>query len=88
MRMYEACELVSPDVTFLLDVPVEEALSRVTVKQSYEKMGPSFMEKVRSNYLDVANNLAPNLILVEAAGESIMAVQTYLRVVLMRDYGL
>jgi dTMP kinase len=48
--MFEACTFVKPAVTIWLDLPVQLALSRVRVQQSFEKLGRPFYVKLREHY--------------------------------------
>jgi len=41
----------SPDLTFFLDLPVEEGLSRATDPNKFEKAGVDFQKKVRKGFL-------------------------------------
>jgi dTMP kinase len=43
-----------PDLTFFLDVPIEEGLEASVEKDKIEARGPSFMERVRQGYLNLA----------------------------------
>lgn len=47
----------SPDITFLIDVPVESAFKRIDGRAGnnrYEKLGLEFHQKVRAGFLDLA----------------------------------
>jgi dTMP kinase len=41
----------APDLTFFLDLPVEEGLARATDPNKFEKAGIAFQKKVRSGFL-------------------------------------
>lgn len=46
----------APDITFLIDVPVELAFSRITTREGnnrYEKLGLDFHQKVRDGFLQL-----------------------------------
>lgn len=45
---------LKPDLTILLELPVETGLNRATVQQRYERMGPAFHEKLRQGFLAMA----------------------------------
>ena len=47
----------TPDVTFLIDVPVDAAFARITNRADnnrYEKFGADFHQKVRDGFLSLA----------------------------------
>lgn len=46
-----ATEGHSPDLTFFLDLPVEEGLARATDPNKFEKAGVEFQKKVRKGFL-------------------------------------
>jgi dTMP kinase len=46
-----ATENRSPDLTFFLDLPVEEGLARATDPNKFEKAGIDFQKKVRKGFL-------------------------------------
>jgi len=46
-----------PDITFLIDVPVELAFARITERSTnnrYEKLGQDFHQKTRDGFLEIA----------------------------------
>lgn len=45
---------LKPDLTLILDLPVEVGLKRAAVQQRYERMGIPFHEKLRAGFLDIA----------------------------------
>ncbi len=45
---------LKPDLTILLDLPVETGLNRAIVQQRYERMGAAFHEKLRQGFLAMA----------------------------------
>jgi dTMP kinase len=48
----------APDITFLIDVPVEHAFARIQNRESnnrYEKLGLDFHQKVRNGFLKLAS---------------------------------
>lgn len=49
-----ATQKITPSLTFFLDVPVKEGLKSSVEKDNIEARGPSFMEKVRLGYLELA----------------------------------
>ncbi len=66
---------LKPDVTFILDLPVESGLRRAAVQQRYERMGTPFHEKLRSGFLEIAK-ADPRRVNVIDASQSIHAVET------------
>jgi dTMP kinase len=47
----------APDITFLIDMPVEAAFKRIEGRKGnnrYEKLGLSFHQKVRDGFLNLA----------------------------------
>lgn len=46
-----ATENRAPDLTFFLDLPVEEGLARATDPNKFEKAGVAFQKKVRQGFL-------------------------------------
>lgn len=56
-----------PNLTFIFDLPVEQGLSRVTVKQSYEKLHRDFHERVRQGFLSIAQNASDRCHLLDAS---------------------
>ncbi len=63
-----------PDLTLLLDLPVEEGLSRVAVRggqdDRYEQKNIDFHQKLRDAYLALARHHAARFRIVQAAGEA------------------
>lgn len=53
LRLLSIGEL-KPDITFILDLPVEVGLKRAAVEQRYERMGIPFHEKLRAGFLEIA----------------------------------
>jgi len=72
---------LQPDITFLLDLPVEEGIKRIQSRtlDRFEKEKKEFHEKVRQGYLDLAKR-EPNRIKIISAKESVEIVhQTILQ---------
>jgi dTMP kinase len=57
---------IVPDKTFILDVPVELGLSRVTVEQHYERLGHDFHAKLRQGFLDLEKKYPQRIIVINA----------------------
>lgn len=43
-----------PDITFILDIPVEMGLARAAKEQRYERMDKAFHERMRQGFLTIA----------------------------------
>jgi len=60
---------LKPDVTFILDVDSEVALSRIdksrNIVEKFEKL--EFMRKVRQNFIDLKSKLNENIIIIDAS---------------------
>ena len=65
---------LKPDITFILDLPVEVGLKRVAVQQRYERMGIPFHQKLRAGFLDIAK-AEPERVKVIDASQSVEAVE-------------
>ncbi|NDE90854.1 MAG: dTMP kinase [Alphaproteobacteria bacterium] len=66
---------LKPDVTFILDLPVEVGLKRAAVEQRYERMGIPFHEKLRQGFLAIAKAEPARVKLVDA-NQPVEAVET------------
>lgn len=63
-----------PDVTFFFDLPVDEALRRVSKRgqaDAFEKNGPAFMNKVREGYLSLASLEPRRWVTIDPLGASV-----------------
>ena len=59
---------ISPDLTILLDMPVEEGLKRKRASNDrFELAGISFHNRVREGYLKLADNEPGRWLIVDAA---------------------
>lgn len=59
-----------PDITFLLDLPVDAGLERVNGRGNsdrFELNGSSFLDKVRAGYLELARNEPGRFALIDAS---------------------
>lgn len=58
-----------PDIAFILDLPPETALERITRaregKEKFEKLG--FMKKLRANFLELPKRLKDNIKIIDAS---------------------
>lgn len=57
---------LKPDITFVLDLPVEIGLKRVAVEQRYERMGTVFHEKLRQGFLTMARQMPRRMKVIDA----------------------
>nr|5XBH_A Chain A, Thymidylate kinase [Aquifex aeolicus VF5]5XBH_B Chain B, Thymidylate kinase [Aquifex aeolicus VF5] len=57
---------VKPDITLLLDIPVDIALRRLKEKNEFENK--EFLEKVRKGFLELAKE-EENVVVIDASGE-------------------
>lgn len=53
-KLHELLEIKRPDVTFILDIDVDIALSRAKDKNKYEEMDVDFYNKVRKGFQEIA----------------------------------
>lgn len=51
----KAINRLKPDLTLLLDMPVEAGLARAAQNQRYERMSRDFHEKLRTGFLELAS---------------------------------
>lgn len=61
----------APDITFLIDVPVEIAFSRIegrSTNNRYEKLGLDFHQKTREGFLQIAKK-NPRMIIIDGTKE-------------------
>jgi dTMP kinase len=73
-----------PDLTLIMDLPVEAGLARAAARgegeDRYEKMGQAFHETLRAAFLDIAARAPKRCVVIDATGseeaiaEQIMAV--------------
>ncbi|MBY0429416.1 MAG: dTMP kinase [Alphaproteobacteria bacterium] len=59
---------LKPDMTFILDLPVEVGLKRAAVEQRYERMGIPFHEKLRAGFLEIAKAEPARVKVIDASG--------------------
>ncbi len=60
----------APDLTFILDIPVEDGLLRAGRRAGgedrYERMGTAFHERLRQGFLDIANEDTQRCVVLDA----------------------
>ncbi len=60
----------TPDLVFLLDLPVEKAFARMSDRKKNEKFeNVEFSKKVRRNYLEIAKKLSDPIVVIDASKE-------------------
>ena len=60
----------APDITFLIDVDVEEAFERIKNRADnnrYEKMDKNFHQKVRKGFLEIARNNPKRVVIIDGS---------------------
>lgn len=61
-----ASEGLNPDITFLLDLDVEVAFSRLKEKDRMESQGIEFHRKVREGFLELARTYPERIVVIDA----------------------
>jgi dTMP kinase len=60
-----------PDLTFILDIPVEEGLKRAASRRDhetrFERKGREFHEKLRQGFLDIAKRAPKRCVVIDAS---------------------
>lgn len=68
------CGEIKPDITFLMDCPVETALIRVANRRAnrnqlrFEQEDKAFYEMVRNGYLNIAKDCKDRIVIIDATG--------------------
>ncbi len=73
-------EGLKPDLTFLLDLPIEIGLKRALVKTKFEKEAVAFHKRVRSGFLKIARRDKRRVKVIDST-QSIDAVQEEIRAI-------
>jgi dTMP kinase len=64
---------VSPDLTLIFDLPVNEGLARAgargTGEDRFERMGSDFHERLRQGFLEIAQKEPERCVLIDATGD-------------------
>lgn len=64
---------VSPDLTLIFDMPVEQGLERAGLRgegeDRYERMGRDFHERLREGFLDIARKDPGRCVVIDATGD-------------------
>ncbi|MEQ9813177.1 MAG: dTMP kinase [Azospirillaceae bacterium] len=82
-RLADVCHPgLKPDITFLLDIPVEVGMKRSGLRDSaenrYERMPLEFHERIRNAFLDIASRDAERIRLIDASAD-ISALEKIIR---------
>ena len=81
----------APDLTLILDLPVEQGLKRAVgrggAEDRYERMGTEFHDRLRQGFLDIAGREPDRCAVIDATGEPQQVHQTILRAVKSRLLG-
>ncbi|MCR4379306.1 MAG: dTMP kinase [Rhodospirillales bacterium] len=66
-------DTVTPDLTLIFDMPVEQGLKRAGLRGAgedrYERMGREFHERLRQGFLDIAQKEPERCALIDATGD-------------------
>lgn len=77
----------APDLTIILDLPVEQGLaraaSRAGVETRYENMNIDFHRRLRNGFLDIARNEPKRCMVIDATG-TVEAVQVAVRMAIIQ----
>ena len=81
-----------PDLTLILDLPVERGLSRAGARRNdgedrYERLGPEFHQRLRDAFQDIAKRAPERCIVIDATGD-VATVQAALRTAVTAKLGL
>jgi dTMP kinase len=80
-----------PDLTFVLDLPVEIGLSRAARRADnatrFERMGREFHERLRKGFLEIAAGEAGRCVVIDATAE-VAVVQQAMRAALRARLGV
>ncbi|MBL4748753.1 MAG: dTMP kinase [Magnetovibrio sp.] len=64
---------IRPDLTLIMDLPVEEGLKRASLRgvgeDRYERMGLDFHKRLRKGFLDIANKDPGRCVIIDATGD-------------------
>ncbi|MEM7222364.1 MAG: dTMP kinase [Pseudomonadota bacterium] len=58
-----------PDLTLILDLPVEQGLARAEAVQRYERMDRAFHERLRQGFLEIAQGAPERCRVIDATGD-------------------
>ena len=81
---------IEPELTFLLDIPVNEGLARATARGNvarYERMDRSIHEKIRLGFLKIAAENERRVVVIDAS-QSMDAIEAEIRQNTVQRFGL
>ena len=81
---------IEPELTFLLDISVDEGLTRATARGNiarYEQMDRSIHEKIRLGFLKIAAENERRIVIIDAS-QSITAIEAEIRQKTVQRFGL
>ena len=81
---------IEPELTFLLDIPVNEGLARATARGNvarYERMDRSIHEKIRTGFLKIAAENERRVVVIDAS-QSMNAIEAEIRQNTVQRFGL
>ena len=81
---------IEPELTFLLDISVDEGLTRATARGNiarYEQMDRSIHEKIRLGVLKIASENKRRIVVIDAS-QSITAIEAEIRQKTVQRFGL
>tara|TARA_B100001142_G_scaffold133845_1_gene135180 strand:- start:676 stop:1329 length:654 start_codon:yes stop_codon:yes gene_type:complete len=81
---------IEPELTFLLDISVDEGLTRATARGNiarYEQMDRSIHEKIRLGFLKIASENKRRIVVIDAS-QSITAIEAEIRQKTVQRFGL
>jgi len=63
------CDGIHPDLTLILDLPVETGLARAAERTRFERMGGDFHERMRRGFLEIAKLAPERCAVIDATGD-------------------
>ena len=81
---------IEPELTFLLDISVDEGLTRATARGNiarYEQMDRSIHEKIRLGFLKIASENKRRIVVIDAS-QSITAIEAEIKQKTVQRFGL
>lgn len=58
-----------PDLTLILDLPIEIGLKRVRDRNRFEQMGADFHQRLRDGFLTIARSAPDRCVVIDASGD-------------------
>jgi dTMP kinase len=82
----------APDLTFVLDIPLEEGRARLARRDGadsrYERMNSEFHERVRQGYLEIARHEPERCVVLESSGASPEMTHSHICEIVSRRFGV